>query len=359
MNRSIDYITYDGGKIYFIEKKPEVYEGKIILLYGETDSGKSTILFEILYLLKDIISIPLVFCPTNYTDSDFDKMIPPVCIFNNVDVKKLEDIWYAQEDRTKKFKIANDLGVLKSLFDRMATQHDKDKGDQIISYAKRAINDIEHNSGLSRGIIKSEKFHIEKKKKSSLIRLFKEYIKINKANLLKMDLDDEEFIAINFLDMNPRIILIFDDCMSTAKLWGKTEVVKKLFYTGRKYFITQIYTLQDDHGIPPDLRKNSMISIFTSSNSANTYFGTTSNGITTRDKKNAHKIIDAIFREKRGSPPHFQKLVYISNKADKFSCIIADEYDDFRVGSSYVWRFTNKLPKKNGYIKRKTKMDFI
>jgi len=360
MNRSRDYITYEGGKIYFMEKNPEIYEGKIILLYGETDSGKSTILFEILYLLKDKMAIPLVFCPTNYTDSDFDKMVPPECIFNNVDIKKLEDIWIAQEDRTKKYKIANDLGVLKSLFDRVASQCDKNKGDQIIFYAKRHINDLERNHGLSRGIVKSEKLHIEKRRKNSLIRLFKEHIKSNKTNLMNMDLDEEERIAINFLDMNPRIVLIFDDCMSTAKLWGKSEVVKKLFYTGRKYFITQIYTLQDDHGIPPDLRKNSMISIFTSSNSANTYFGTPSNGITARDKKNAHKIIDAIFRERRGSPPHFQKLVYISNKVDKFSCIIADEYDDFQIGSIYMRRYTDKLPKKDGYLKKKrTKMDFL
>ena len=103
-----------------------------------------------------------------------------------------------------------------------------------------------------------------------------------------------------------------------------------------------------------------MFSIFTSSNLASIYFETTSNGITSQDKKDAKKIIDIIFREKRGAPPHFQKLVYDKSKADKFMYTVADIYDDFKVGSSYIWKFTDKLPKKNTYIrKRKTKMDFL
>jgi len=359
MNEFKDYISYEGGKIYFIEKRPEIYEDKIILLYGETGSGKTHILVEILHLLKDRISIPLVFSPTNFADSEFDGMIPPECIYDNVDIKKLEDIWNTQGDRTIKYKIANDLCILKSLFDRVASQHDMSKADRIVSFTRRTLQELNYNTKLNMGSRRSEKLFIEKQRNKSLIRLYKEHIKSNRNNLLDMDLDKQELIAINFLDMNPRIVLIFDDCMSTAKEWSKTEVVKKLFYTGRKYFITQIYTLQDDHGIPPDLRKNGMFSIFTSSNLASIYFETTSNGITSQDKKDAKKIINVVFREKRGAHPHYQKLVYDKTKADKFMYTVADEYDDFRIGSSYAWKYTDKLPKKDGFLRRRTKMEFL
>ena len=142
--------------------------------------------------------------------------------------------------------------------------------------------------------------------------------------------------------------------MAGVKRWGKEEVIKKLFYQGRKYFITQIYTLQDDHGIPPDLRKNGMFSIFTSSNLASIYFETKSNGITSQDRKDAKKIIISIFRERRGAPQHYQKLVYDKTKADKFMYTVADEYEDFRVGSSYIWKYTDKLPKKKDSLDDKT-----
>jgi len=67
-----------------------------------------------------------------------------------------------------------------------------------------------------------------------------------------------------------------------------------------------------------------------------------------------------VFRERRGSPPHYQKLVYDKTKADKFMYTVADEYDDFRIGSSYAWKYTDKLPKKDGFIRKKrTRMDFL
>lgn len=361
MTDARDYIRYDNDKkIYFLEKSPDIYKDKIILLYGKTDSGKSTILLEILYLLKEIVSIPIVFSPTNHADREFDDIIPDVFIYKDVDIEKLEEIWCKQEERTIIYDIANDISILKSLFDKIAGEHERHQVKLIVNRTNNALEDLNIRHDIDRGIKRSEKRDIERKRNKVLKRLFKNQIRRNKNTLMDMDLDDDEKTAIEYIDFNPRIVIIFDDCMSTAKKWDKEEIVKKLFFQGRKYYITQIYTLQDDHGIPPDLRKNAMYSIFTSSNVASIFFETKSNGISRDEKKEAKKIIEVIFKEKRGCPPHYQKLVYNSSKNDKFMYTIADINDDFRVGSSYIWKYTDKLPRKSlAPRKRRSKLDFL
>ena len=134
MSREMDSIKYDGDKrIYFLEKNPNVYKDKIILLYGKTDSGKSTILLEILFLLKDIISIPIVFSPTNHADKEFDNIIPDLCIYRDVNIEKLEEILSIQEERTVHYDIANNIAVLKSLFDRLPGDHGKNQIKLIVN----------------------------------------------------------------------------------------------------------------------------------------------------------------------------------------------------------------------------------
>ena len=60
----------------------------------------------------------------------------------------------------------------------------------------------------------------------------------------------------------------------------------------------------------------------------------------------AEKFIPRIFDQKRGFPKHYQKLVYDKSSSDKFKVIIADLHDEFTVGSSYLFKYIDKLPKK-------------
>ena len=48
-------------KLKFLEKTPDHYLNKSAILFGASDSGKSTILIEILYLLKDHVPNIFVF----------------------------------------------------------------------------------------------------------------------------------------------------------------------------------------------------------------------------------------------------------------------------------------------------------
>ena len=336
----------DGNKIYFVDKDPEIYINKLTLLYGESGSGKSTILQDILYILKDKISIPIVFSSTNVVNEAFSNIVPQEFIHGDVNIEKLQEIWDKQIERVQLFRIANNIKILKSIFDKVGKENEIIKAETISEKALNCISHYNNSKKYDHGARRSHIKFIESKKTKALIKLYKSCIRKYKNILKNMDLSYKEKIAINYLDCNPHIIIIFDDCMSTARKWSKEEIVKKLFYQGRQYYITQIYTLQDDHGISPDLRKNAMQSIFTSENVAISHFSTTSNGITKIDKKKAEKIIPRIFDQKRGSPKHYQKLVYDKSSSDKFKVIIADLHDDFTVGSSYLFKYIDKLPKK-------------
>jgi hypothetical protein len=56
--------------------------------------------------------------------------------------------------------------------------------------------------------------------------------------------------------LDPRVILVMDDCLADSKSWKKNETVLETFYNGRHYQITYILTIQYSVSIPPNLRTN-------------------------------------------------------------------------------------------------------
>ena len=165
MNNEGDYIRYDGDKkIYFIDKDYKLYMDKITLLYGDTGSGKSTILSEMLYLLKNKVSMAFVFSPTNFSNRAFDGIIPDEFIYDDVDIGQLRNIWERQEKRAKLYNVANDLSLLKVLFDKVSAEHEQRIANLIVTNANRTLDEIKHNTRLDRGTKISEKIDIEKRK---------------------------------------------------------------------------------------------------------------------------------------------------------------------------------------------------
>ena len=126
-----------------------------------------------------------------------------------------------------------------------------------------------------------------------------------------------------------------------------TTAIKEIFYEGRQYFITTIITTQDDKEIDSELRKNSMINIFTTAQTATAAFERSSNSYPKHVKDRSKYCIEAIFKQEPGKPQHYQKLVYIQNLTDPFRYTIADLYDEFRMCSDSIWEFENRLSSKD------------
>lgn len=342
-----NYLLCDNGdKIHSLEMNPSIFLNKLMLLYGDTGSGKSTLLTDILFILKDIIAVPIVFSPSNEINGAFNGIIPKQLIYNEVNLDKLQDIWDAQKKRARLYKIANDFDNLKGLFKRVATYKERMKELNVQQETERATDKLKNDKTIDHGRRKAHITSMTNKMKNNLKYMYKNCIRNNIKKLNKMGLKKREHITIDFMDMNPNMIIIFDDCMPGASAWKNEKILKDLFFTARHYFISQIYTLQDNHSFPTEYRKNAMFSMFTSSNVATSFFDSSSNGIMKCDKKTSNIVIPRVFNIKKGEPEHHQKLVYDKVDPEKFKFVIADTHDTFRVGSPFIWRFLDKIPKK-------------
>ena len=56
--------------------------------------------------------------------------------------------------------------------------------------------------------------------------------------------------------VNPRSLLVMDDCLASKGDWAKDAKIHELFFNGRHYQITYILTMQFPLGIKPELRFN-------------------------------------------------------------------------------------------------------
>ena len=57
-------------------------------------------------------------------------------------------------------------------------------------------------------------------------------------------------------EIDDRVLLIMDDCMSSKGSWIKDDNILELFFNGRHHHISFILTMQFSLGIPPELRSN-------------------------------------------------------------------------------------------------------
>jgi hypothetical protein len=192
---------------------------------------------------------------------------------------------------------------------------------------------------------KKQKNQILEHKNNMLRRLYKTTIRFHKVTLENnQKLHKTEKAALSFLDFNPNIMLILDDCASKfKKLYKKSTAIKEIFYEGRHYFITTLISAQDDKEIDSELRKNTTVSVFTTAQSATSNFERSSNGYPKHEKNKAKTCIESVFKQQENDVTHFQKLVYIQGEADPFKYTIADLYDDFRMGSLPMWQYSEKI----------------
>jgi hypothetical protein len=343
----------DRTKLRWLNKSHTDYLNKTTIIYGRTNSGKSTIIEEIMYLCKDFIPTVFVVAPTNSSNNAYTDKIPSQFILKDLDVDWLDKFLTRQKNSAGVYINANKTEILKSLFYRISDDTAITLESSIIKKAQHSMLFID-NSSMEFIEKKKQKAQIIVDRDEMLRKLYKTSIRHNKVSLeQRSDISKSEKSALSFLDFNPNVLLILDDCASKfKKMYKKSSAIKEIFYEGRHYFITLIISSQDDKEIDSELRKNTTISIFTTAQSATSNFERSSNGYPKHEKTRAKLCTETVFKQDENDIRHYQKLVYIQNQSDPFRYTIADVHDDFRMGSKPMWDYSEKIKNKRDSLNK-------
>ncbi len=341
----------DKTKLAWLNKSHKNFLQRTTLLYGRTKSGKSVIIEEIMYLLKSHIPTIFVISPTNAANGTYTDKVPPQCIKKELNAEWLEKLLTRQKHISEMCRTADKIEILKNLFDKISTEQEMVLEKSAIKKAHDSVIYID-SSSMEFNNKKKQKAQILADRDALLKKLYKASIRNNKVSLEKnSSLTKTQQAALQFLDVNPNVLLIFDDCASTfKKLYKKTTAIKEIFYEGRWYNFTTIISAQDDKEIDSELRKNALISVFTTAQAATANFERASNGYPKHEKLRAKVCTETVFKQDENDVKHFQKLVYMQTESDPFRYTIADMYDEFRMGSEYLWELSDRAKESRGRI---------
>ena len=290
-----------------LDFKLDYFKDQTILLLGTSGTGKSKIILDIMNLIKDDVPTCYVFSPTNSVNQTFTDIIPNACISEDVNLEQIKSIIELQEKRIKIHDTCNDKQNLTEIAFKLNTSIVQIIQAINLKYAqsKKKIERADLNP-----VEKIEK--LDEQYNKTIIKYLKKHIKEHYSTSNK-NLTEAEHNIVNLLDINVNILLIFDDCAATAKDWGKSEIIKKIFYQGRHYKITTIISLQGDKELIPVIRQNAFTVFFTTLQCATGFFNSTSNSFSKEQKKEVELKGKEIFKKVQGKDT-YQKMCYIRLK---------------------------------------------
>jgi Cdc6-like AAA superfamily ATPase len=336
-NNNNDIINIFIMSLKTLERNPHLLLKKNIVLYGANGTGKTTVLTDILSIIKQFVPNVIAFAPTADDNNSLKDIIPDRLIKRIVTIEAISKAYTRQQESAAAYNNANDPEVLQSIFKRIAGVSHLAQEKNVILIKKimddkilKNINDpIEQNKQLEK---------INTKSIDILVNLYKSVIRPSTIVLNKMKLTDTEARALKFLDFNPHALFIFDDCASIfSKAFQNNEMIKNLFFMYRHAFITIIFTFQDDLGLESAFRKNASLSFFTTEQCANAYFERGSNHFTKSQRRAALHTSDIIFDQDKKIVPNHSKFLYIRGDPHPFRYFCANMHVKFQFGSNVLW----------------------
>lgn len=336
------------GELPFADMNPNRFLRYTTIMYGASQTGKSTLLKDILYRIKDEVPNIIIISTTNESNNMYTGMVPDQCILSNPTAEGIREILERQKITVSLYKKANNLDTLIKICDLINELNTSTRINFIRKKSQEKISMIE-SSNLNYGDKKGQVKLIEEVANKKITEICKECINRNKQDLMNKNLSDEFKTAIKYLNINPNICVVFEDCAHLVNEWAKDPSLCEVFFNGRHWYVTSIYTFQEAVKLPSELRKGTFNNFFTDANNAIGFFNNKTNAFTNQTKKNADVIAQFLFRPNPNGAPNFKKMVF--NRTDQVSqlrYVVAEEIPDFRMGSKYLWELCNNIPKKDG-----------
>lgn len=318
-----------------IRLSPSELVKRSTVLYGDSNTGKSTIIYEIFYILRRYIPTFIVISPTAASNGDYDDRVPTPLIFKTPTKELLKAIYERQEAATLFYNKANDIKILEGLYGKISTGRVNSIIHTIKGKFKIAMQHESHRLRGNDSLLEARIAELKETFEETLTNTYRVAIREKKSELLKKRLTRSESWCLKYLDFNPNLGLVLDDCAAQIKQWGKDETIGKVFYQGRHNYITSIYTFQHDKLLETTFRQNAFVSIFTSEKSARAFFGRSSNNFEKAEIKKISGLISKTFIPSK----KYQKFVYLKESKAKYYKYQAETYKKFKVCFPYIQKY--------------------
>ncbi len=253
---------------------------RTIVLNGPSKTGKTIMTLHILETLRSEIDQVIVVAPSEPSNQSYTGTVNPLFIHHGLflpggEGKKekkgeggrrfLTSIWERQEMLAKLYAQANDLPTLKKLYDRTSPTP---LASAVLADTDAARADALKKIAAAHGdtpLAQAQSDEINKKYSQMLAKVYKQAVLDNYAALYarRAEFSEPEMYCLTYLTINPRLLLILDDCAADIKPFFNDPIFRRYFYQNRHCFITMILCCQDDTDLAANLRKNAFITVYT------------------------------------------------------------------------------------------------
>lgn len=365
------FVTDDGAEIPYLGLTAEQFLNRSTALYGPSKSGKSVAIKAIMKMLSAHIEQVILVSPTEPQNQDYKGIIPAIVTHHRIwlpdkdagDGRKaatkadkkggmrfFEHLWERQEFAMQIYNKANRMEVLESLYRRVATDRTERGLRKLGSYREKGVRRIrKHYSG---GEMERRIREFNEKLDDLRRAFYKKQIAAAYSDLEgnARTLSADERMSLEHLEFNPSLLLVLDDCaaeMTNAIV--NSPVFRKLFFQGRHLRITLLVTCHTPNDLASGLRKNTYNCIFTSADSAVSYFNNTTNGFIAAQKREATDLVTQVFEARE---PKFLKFAYVRDSLQKFYVFKVNYPRTFRFGCSALWEMDRIVAEREGALDR-------
>ncbi|WP_292571174.1 hypothetical protein [Methylomonas sp.] len=230
---------------------------RLSTIYGITGKGKTTMIVHILKILQPFIYTGVVFSPTDVDNGNYSRsLFPPALIHKTLSREALESIWKRQTESMEIYQIVNNLSILDGFARKCGiTAQELAAIRECDVQLENALRKLDKKDTSYSATSDRLREHVNNAK----IKIYKNVIR-SRARMLPQEviqqMTNDERIVADFLDFNPRIIIVFDDCSTELQHLRKLEVVSDLFFKGRQKKITVLLALHSDKCIESEQRLN-------------------------------------------------------------------------------------------------------
>ena len=312
---------------------------KMCNLIGDSGSGKSVLLNGVLNAVKGHIPLLFVFSATAATDkgSDLSMLTPMSCIYTKWDLKVVKKIMDFNEIRKTNKALSYDLHILNNIFRK--TKHILSTTSEYGNYVKMINNQLK--------LLKDKKISSEMKEliNTKIVNLYRKLINkkysyiMKKLSLLK-NFTDEEKLALQYMNKNIEIGLIFNDFGNEqASMKKKSEdstTFNNLYTRGRHFHITSFNLIQNKSQSNDIILSNAHLTFFTDVGAANGFFRRKCFSIELQRRFN--QISEGILLQPEFTSKYFKVMYDKTNKNNEISAVRSDTIKPFRFTHPNFWK---------------------